>query len=362
MIVYIEHLDIVYFAFIKRFQFEQNNVRRDPSTGTQRTRNAAALKDYVFPFIYFMVRDFNQVPLKDIGFYVGLIAASFSFSQFISSMLWGVLSDKYGRRPILLIGLLGNCIFMIMFGLSKSITWAAIARMGCGLNANTGVAKSAVAEITDKSNHALAFSVVGFVWGLGMIVGPILGGYFVHPAETMPLVFGEYFKEYPYFLPCLSAAILSFIGLVIGYYYLPETSHRVNGYEFVLEVDEASDMDDSHSHNTRIFPAQCSIGMHSSTPRTNNLALLEESRYTASNLFNRFNHLHRETTTEIWDASSEGIEDAEAPPVPTIIPENGIGYLAFHAITGYSMLSFVNMIFDEIFNLWATAPIGCIQS
>lgn len=74
-----------------------------------------------------------------------------------------------------MIGLLGNCIFMIMFGLSKSITWAAIARMGCGLNANTGVAKSAVAEITDKSNHALAFSVVGFVWGLGMIVGPILG-------------------------------------------------------------------------------------------------------------------------------------------------------------------------------------------
>jgi MFS family permease len=76
----------------------------------------------LFPFIYYMVRDFGY-PQDDVGYYVGWIASSFSLSQFFTAYLWGYLSDKIGRRPVLLIGLIGNSISTCLFGLSKTLIW-----------------------------------------------------------------------------------------------------------------------------------------------------------------------------------------------------------------------------------------------
>ena len=93
----------------------------------------------LFPFVYFMVRDFGIVD-KDIGFYAGYIASSFSIAQFLTSILWGTMSDKFGRRPILLIGLFGNTITCLAFGVSKSLLWAVTSRFCCGLlNGNIGI-------------------------------------------------------------------------------------------------------------------------------------------------------------------------------------------------------------------------------
>ncbi|KAG1064853.1 hypothetical protein G6F42_026924 [Rhizopus arrhizus] len=84
--------------------------------------------------------------------------------------MWGRVSDRYGRRPVLLTGLIGNTISSCMFGLSKSLWWAIGARALCGImNGNSGVARSMVSEITDNTNKAKAFSIFGFCWGAGMI-------------------------------------------------------------------------------------------------------------------------------------------------------------------------------------------------
>jgi MFS family permease len=113
----------------------------------------------LFPFIYFMVRDFGIADEKETGYYVGFIASSFSFAQFLTSVFWGWTSDRIGRRPVLLIGLIGNSVTNISFGLSKSLAWALTSRAACGfLNGNIGVAKCIMGEITDNSNKALAFS------------------------------------------------------------------------------------------------------------------------------------------------------------------------------------------------------------
>lgn len=100
-----------------------------------------------------MIKDFNLTTNeKDIGFYVGFIASSFSLAQFCTSLLWGYLSDKYGRKLIILIGLMGNSITMCLFGVSHSLAWALISRATCGLlNGNIGVAKCCMGEITDES-------------------------------------------------------------------------------------------------------------------------------------------------------------------------------------------------------------------
>ncbi|ORZ23796.1 major facilitator superfamily domain-containing protein [Lobosporangium transversale] len=198
----------------------------------------------LFPFVYFMVRDFHITESEDeIGFFCGLIASSFFFAQFCTSIFWGFMSDRYGRRPILLIGLCGTAIACTSFGLSKSLPWAIISRSMCGLlNGNVGVAKSMLGEIADKSNQSQAFGVFGFAWGIGMIVGPVLGGYLADPAKNFPEIFGElqFFIEYPYFLPCFVAAIGSLIGFIIGYFFLEETNRRAKTHTHDLMQNNAS--------------------------------------------------------------------------------------------------------------------------
>ncbi|KAF9899799.1 hypothetical protein BX616_002840, partial [Lobosporangium transversale] len=199
--------------------------------------------------------DFHITESEDeIGFFCGLIASSFFFAQFCTSIFWGFMSDRYGRRPILLIGLCGTAIACTSFGLSKSLPWAIISRSMCGLlNGNVGVAKSMLGEIADKSNQSQAFGVFGFAWGIGMIVGPVLGGYLADPAKNFPEIFGElqFFIEYPYFLPCFVAAIGSLIGFIIGYFFLEETNRRAK----------------THTHDLMQNNASCPVNFHNDSER-----------------------------------------------------------------------------------------------
>ncbi|KAF8979638.1 hypothetical protein BGZ46_005200 [Entomortierella lignicola] len=98
----------------------------------------------------------------------------------------------------------------------------------CGLIGNVGVAKSMLGEIADHTNQSQAFSLFGFAWGIGMIVGPVLGGYLANPAKNFPEIFGdwEFFIEYPYFLPCFVAAMGSVVGFIVGYFFLEEPKKR----------------------------------------------------------------------------------------------------------------------------------------
>ncbi|GJJ76945.1 hypothetical protein EMPS_09304 [Entomortierella parvispora] len=186
----------------------------------------------LFPFVYFMVRDFHITENEEeIGFFCGLIASSFFFAQFCTSIFWGYMSDRYGRRPILLLGLIGSTIACLFFGLSKSLVWAITSRSMCGLlNGNVGVAKSMLGEIADSTNQSQAFSIFGFAWGIGMIIGPVLGGYLANPAQNFPDTFGQwpFFIKYPYFLPCFVAATGSVAGFTVGYFFLEETKGRKN--------------------------------------------------------------------------------------------------------------------------------------
>jgi MFS family permease len=87
--------------------------------------------------------------------YAGLIGASFSVAQFFTTFAWSWLSDRIGRRPVIMIGLFGNIITSLWFGLSKSFISALIARFSCGLlNGNIAVAKCVLGEVTDRTNQA----------------------------------------------------------------------------------------------------------------------------------------------------------------------------------------------------------------
>ncbi|KAI8988146.1 major facilitator superfamily domain-containing protein [Mycotypha africana] len=198
----------------------------------------------LLPFIYFMLKDFHlSDDEKQIGSYAGWITSMFFVAQFCTAIIWGKISDRYGRRTVLLTGLLGNAISSCLFGMSKSLSWAIASRTLCGImNGNAGAARSMVNEITDKTNKAKAFSLFGFCWGLGMI-----GGYLVKPAEHFPIIFGnsEFFKAYPYSLPCFAASTASIFGFSIGYFFLKESNPIVIAKNHSIERQQNLNPDKS---------------------------------------------------------------------------------------------------------------------
>ncbi|KAN0075327.1 Major facilitator superfamily domain containing protein [Tylopilus felleus] len=180
----------------------------------------------LFPYVNEFMSDLHLTddPSR-VGFYSGLVESAFALAQLISIYQWARLSDVIGRRPVVLVGILGIATTTLAFGLSKSLSAVLVARCIGGLSSgNVAVIHSVLGEITDASNQAAVFPIYGMIWPVGTIVGPLIGGSFSHPADKYPLFFDNgFWREYPYFLPCLAAAIIALIGVALGFAFLEET-------------------------------------------------------------------------------------------------------------------------------------------
>ncbi|KAI2637074.1 MFS general substrate transporter [Hypomontagnella submonticulosa] len=182
----------------------------------------------IFPYIYFMIEDFNITEDKSrISVYAGMVTSAFTFAEFSTGVLWGRLSDKVGRKPVLLTGLIGTALSVLIFGFAPNLTVALIARaIGGLLNGNMGVLQTTVAElITAKEHQPRAYTIMPVVWCLGSIVGPMIGGALARPCISYPSLFpaGSIWDKYPYLLPNLFSAFIVLIGVVNGILFLEET-------------------------------------------------------------------------------------------------------------------------------------------
>ncbi|KZV82755.1 MFS general substrate transporter [Exidia glandulosa HHB12029] len=182
----------------------------------------------IFPFINQLVQELGVTGGDDkkLGYYAGIIESMFFIAEAACVFQWGRLSDRIGRRPVLLLGMMGNILAILCFGVSKSY-WAVIAaRAFAGAtNGNIGVVKSVMGELTDATNVAKGFALMPMVWSIGGTIGPFLGGTLSHPYERYPSWFGNnvFWKEYPYMLPCMVAAAYSAIFFTMALLFLQET-------------------------------------------------------------------------------------------------------------------------------------------
>ncbi|KAH6635327.1 major facilitator superfamily domain-containing protein [Chaetomium sp. MPI-SDFR-AT-0129] len=182
----------------------------------------------IFPYIYHMVKDFNITDDESqISFYAGMVTSAFTFAEFSTSVFWGRLSDKVGRKPVLLMGMAGTGLSVLIFGFAPSLPVALFARaLGGFLNGNIGVLQTTVGElVTVKEHQARAYAVMPLVWCVGSIVGPMIGGALAKPVDTLPSIFtpGSIWDRFPYLLPNVFSAICVSLGVVIGLLFLEET-------------------------------------------------------------------------------------------------------------------------------------------
>jgi len=179
----------------------------------------------VIPFLTYLVEDLtpeHQVP--NIGLWVGLLMTSYSAAQFLFSPIWGSLSDRIGRRPVLMVGLVGNTVFFTMFGLANTLGLALLARFLAGVfNGNLAVARAYIGDVSNSQQLATRMGIIGAAFGLGFTFGPFIGGELSNPAARWDLFQNTIFDSHPYLLPCAVASILSLFSLAIAYRLLPES-------------------------------------------------------------------------------------------------------------------------------------------
>lgn len=185
----------------------------------------------IYPFINQFVRatGVTDGDERKTGYFAGLLQSLFFLAEAVTVFYWGRASDRFGRKPILLLGPLGLSCAMLSFGLSNNFWMLVLCRCLQGVfNGNIGVSKTVMAEVTDSTNIADAFALMPLVWTAGLTIGPIIGGVLSEPATRWPLLFGnEFFVHYPYFLPCAMAALIAFLSAPIGFLCLPETCQSV---------------------------------------------------------------------------------------------------------------------------------------
>jgi DHA1 family tetracycline resistance protein-like MFS transporter len=140
---------------------------------------------------------------------VALLSASFSAMQFVFMPIWGRLSDRVGRRPILLLGLFGSFASYLVFGFAQSLPLLFVSRMFAGIaGATVSTAQAVIADTTTPENRAKGMGLLGAAFGLGFVFGPAIGGVLSRWGHAAPPLF---------------AAGLALVNFVAAWFLLPES-------------------------------------------------------------------------------------------------------------------------------------------
>lgn len=158
----------------------------------------------IVPLLTFFADSFGATE-----FQTGLLVSSYALMQMIGAPILGRLSDRYGRRPVFLISILGTFIGFLILGFANSLWWLFASRILSGLTAgNISVAQAYIADVTDEKNRARGMGMFGAAFGIGFILGPALGGLL---------------SQYGFSVPAFVSAALAFINLLTVYFWLPES-------------------------------------------------------------------------------------------------------------------------------------------
>ncbi|WP_284460727.1 TCR/Tet family MFS transporter [Chryseobacterium sp.] len=166
----------------------------------------------ILPVVPKLIGELIHSDLSEAAKYGGWLGFAYAITQFIFAPIVGNLSDQYGRRPIILISLFGFAIDYILLAIAPSIGWLFFGRIIAGLTgASLSTASAYIADISTDEDRAKNFGLIGAAFGLGFIIGPVIGG-----------LLGHYGARVPFYV----AAILCMVNFLYGLFVLPESLEK----------------------------------------------------------------------------------------------------------------------------------------
>lgn len=186
----------------------------------------------VIPVLPHLIEQMLGGDMASAAWWVGVFGAVFALVQFISSPIQGALSDRYGRRPVILVSNLGLALDFLFFALAPTLGWLLFARVLLGITAaSISTGNAYIADVTPPEKRAASYGILGAAFGAGFVIGPAMGG-----------VLGEINIRLPFYVAC-GLALCNFL---YGYFILPEslppekrtklTAHSFNPFHQILRL------------------------------------------------------------------------------------------------------------------------------
>lgn len=175
----------------------------------------------IIPVLPKLIQTLIHANLSEASRYAGLLTLAYAVMQFLFAPVLGNLSDKYGRRPILLGSLLGFGIDYMFMAFAPSIAWLFVGRAIAGITgASFTTASAYIADVSTPEKRAQNFGMIGVAFGIGFIIGPVIGG-----------ILGKYSTH----LPFIAAAVLALLNAIYGFFVLPESLSKKHRRPFELK-------------------------------------------------------------------------------------------------------------------------------
>jgi len=163
----------------------------------------------IIPVIPKLLQELNHSDISEAAKLGGWLAFAYAFTQFLFAPFMGNLSDRFGRRPVLLVSLMAFAVDYIVLALAPTVAWLFVGRIIAGVTgASISTAMAYISDVSTPENKAKNFGLVGAAFGIGFIIGPVIGG-----------LLGQYGARVPFY----AAAILCFVNFIYGYFVLPES-------------------------------------------------------------------------------------------------------------------------------------------
>ncbi|KAI8101150.1 hypothetical protein M9435_001258 [Picochlorum sp. BPE23] len=315
----------------------------------------------------YMVRDFlskkEEVSEKEVGFLTGVLGATFCFAQTLTSFLLGKLSDRVGRKPIIVLGNVSCAVFVLLFGLSGNFVHACVTRLCMGAtNGIIGAEKAVIGEGLPRKDQSEAIGYISMTWGLGTLVGPMIGGVLAHPCGfvteqnnvvgeegDMACEDGSLLARKPFFLPCLAASLLSVVAVFLTAVFLEETlpSKQKAGYEPVaLQEDPETGHDGRvaamYKKNSDLFRYQNEVELSGT---------IKSHHHTDDGTDTLDEDNNNQEKNYSVDPGQSAADDASHPPW---YKQRAVQL----SLTGYALIAFCYIILDELVPIFASAPLS----
>ena len=163
----------------------------------------------ILPVLPELIVDITGDPVHEAARYGGWLAFAYASMQFIFSPIAGNLSDRFGRRPVLLVSLFVFGVDYLIMGLAPTLAWLFVGRLIAGMSGATyGIANACIADLFPPEKRAQNFGLIGAAFGVGFILGPVIGGFL-----------GEFGPRMPFFV----TAGIAFANALFGWLVIPET-------------------------------------------------------------------------------------------------------------------------------------------